>query len=87
LQDFAGVLADKPYWFFPEDEGKAISDHEYEIGLTAYCLTAEMGAGAEDLALIGRYRLDIEMGTAFKVDDPQAVTRSGLQLIGRGIDQ
>jgi len=70
LQEFDSVLAQKPYWFFPEDEGKVISDHEYEVRLTAFCLTAEMGVSEEDLALIGHYRLDLELGTAIKVGDP-----------------
>ena len=70
LQEFDSLLAHKPYWFFPEDEGKGISDHEYEVSLTAFCLTAEMGASEEDLALIGRYRLDLELGTAIKVGNP-----------------
>jgi hypothetical protein len=70
LHEFESELTGKPYWFFPEDEGKGISDHEYEVSLTAFCLTADMGASSEDLALIGRYRLDLELGTAVKISFP-----------------
>ena len=68
LRDLAGELADKPYWFFPEDAGKWVSDHEYEVAVTAYCLSGEMGTSESDLALIGRYHLDLEAKTAVAID-------------------
>ena len=69
FQEFDSVLVEKPYQFFPEDEGKWISDHEYEVNVTAYCLTSEMGSSEEDLALPGRYRFNLETMTAVKVSD------------------
>lgn len=69
LRDFKGALADTPYWFYPEDAGKWLSDRGYEVSVSAFCLTPDMGASAEDLALIGRYRLDLEEGTAVKIGD------------------
>ncbi|MCB8945334.1 MAG: hypothetical protein H6658_16425 [Ardenticatenaceae bacterium] len=70
LHDFEGDLQDKPYWFFPEDAGQWLSDRSYEVSVTAYCLSAEMGASEADLALIGRYRLDLEERTAVKISNP-----------------
>ena len=69
FHDFEGVPIDQDYWFFPEDAGKWFSDHEYDVNLTAYCMSAEMGTSEEDLALIGRYRMDLEAGTAIKIGD------------------
>jgi hypothetical protein len=63
FRDFAGIPSDEQHWFFPEDEGKWASDHEYEVNLSAYCLAA-------DSEWIGRYRLDLEVGTAVKLDEP-----------------
>ena len=69
FHDFEGVPIDQDYWFFPEDAGKWFSDHEYDVNLTAYCMSAEMGTSEEDLALIGRYRMDLEAGTAIRIGD------------------
>ena len=69
LRDLEGELTDKPYWFYPEDAGKWISDRGYEVSVSAFCLAADMGASEEDLALIGRYRLDLEAGTAVKIGE------------------
>ena len=68
FRNFDGVPTDEGYWFFPEDAGKWVSDHEYEVNLTAYCLSPEMSS-EEDLGLLGRYRLDVGLGTAVKVGD------------------
>jgi len=67
-RDFDSVLSDKPYVFFPKDVGEPVSDHEYEVSLTAYCL-AGSGVSQEDLALISRYRLDLEAGTIVNVTE------------------
>lgn len=68
-RDFDSVLASKQYWFFPADVGNWVSDHEYDVNLTAFCLVPGMTASEEDLALPGRYRFNLETMTAVKLSD------------------
>jgi hypothetical protein len=63
-RDFAADFNEVPYGFFPADAGQWLLDQEFAINLTAFCLSAEMGAPAEDLALLSRYRFDLETQTA-----------------------
>ena len=67
MRDFAGISTDL-YGFFPEEMGKWVSDHEYDVSLTAYCMSPEMGTSEEDMALIGQYRFDLNALTAVKID-------------------
>lgn len=63
-RDFAAVFNEAPYGFFPADAGQWLSDHEFAINLTAFCMSAELGTPAEDLALLSRHRFDLETRTA-----------------------
>lgn len=63
-RDFAAVFNEAPYGFFPADAGQWLSDHEFAINLTAFCMSAELGTPAEDLSLLSRYRFDLETRTA-----------------------
>jgi hypothetical protein len=63
-RDFTADFNEAPYLFFPAEAGEWLSDHEFAINLTAFCLSAEMGSPAEDLALLSRFRFDLETGTA-----------------------
>lgn len=62
--DFAAVFNEAPYGVFPADAGEWLSDHEFAINLTAFCMSAELGTPAEELALLSRYRFDLETQTA-----------------------
>ncbi len=68
-REFDSVLTSKPYSFFPADVGKWVSDHEYDVNLTAFCLVPGMTASEEDLALPGRYRFNLETMTSVKLND------------------
>jgi hypothetical protein len=68
LHEFEGIPTDRGYWVFPELEGnKWVSDHEFDVNITAFCLSEEMGVSEEDRALIGRYRLNLETLTAVQL--------------------
>ena len=68
LRDFEAPFWDTDYLFFPELDGQPRSDHEFEVSINAFCATAEMGAPADVIALLGRYRIDVTAGTALKIE-------------------
>lgn len=69
LMTFAIVLNEKPYFFFPADAGRWVSGHEFEINMSAFCLSEEMGTPPEDLALLSRYRFDLETMKAVSTNE------------------
>jgi dipeptidyl aminopeptidase/acylaminoacyl peptidase len=64
LAAFDTVLNERPYAFFPADAGRWLSDKDFEINMSAFCMSEEMGTPPEDLALLSRYRFDLETMTA-----------------------
>ncbi len=68
MRDFAGFPANTSYWFYPEAGGKWENNEVYVATLTALCLSPDMGASSEDLALPGRYQFNIRTLTAVKTD-------------------
>jgi len=64
LAAFDTGLNEQPYAFFPADAGRWLSDHDFEINMRAYCMSEGMGTPPEDLALLRRYRFDLETMTA-----------------------
>ncbi|MDX1614496.1 MAG: hypothetical protein R3300_09310 [Candidatus Promineifilaceae bacterium] len=66
VSDFDSVLNERRYGFFPADAGRWVSDQAFEVNMTAYCMTAEMGTPPEDLALLDDYRFDLESMTAVR---------------------
>ena len=64
LAAFDTDLNEHPYAFFPSDAGRWLSDHDFEINMRAYCMSEGMETPPEDLALMSRYRFDLETMTA-----------------------
>ena len=64
MHDFEGIPTQKGYWVFPELDGKWASDHEFDVNITAFCLSE---TSEEDMGLIGRYRLNLETLTAVQL--------------------
>ena len=66
IEDFANIPTIAVHNFFPADQGKWVSDHEYEVNLTAFCIGPEFST-REELDQLGLYRFDLNTLSVTKI--------------------